>query len=269
MDYCSPDSDSDGDFLPDALEELLGLDPNLFDTDGDGIPDFLDALLGLINGEYFGWGAGGDGSGNGNGNGNGNGSTGNGFGLLDCASTDFEAPGSAPEEELGEGDTGVSDSGQSDTATSSDNSSGGSCVVETIDCNFGERQLITTNGTTSYDATFYNNHANPAISNANYSGKELVFEVDNQSSSMTITVTSPCEDMDMLMFVEADPGSCPSTDDGFYSFYMSSRNDGVGVEPSYQDSITLYSSNAAPHLLILESKSTAENIPFIIKAECN
>ena len=41
------DEDSDGDGLFDALEDLLGTDPNLADSDTDGIDDFIETDGGL------------------------------------------------------------------------------------------------------------------------------------------------------------------------------------------------------------------------------
>ena len=42
-----PETDSDGDGLPDALEAEIGTDPNSVDSDNDGINDGIEAMLGL------------------------------------------------------------------------------------------------------------------------------------------------------------------------------------------------------------------------------
>ena len=91
------------------------------------------------------------------------GSTGGGFGLLDCAATDFDSP-SLPEPE---------------TDTSVEVPPTNECVVGTIDCSFGSQQLIISDGTQMYDVNFYNTHqtanGGQAISNSDYTGKDGIY----------------------------------------------------------------------------------------------
>ena len=252
LDPCQQDQDSDGDFIPDALEEMLGLDPNSATSILDFLKAFKDKVLGLfdLSGLFGGDSGGGTG-----------GSTGGGFGLLDCAATDFDSP-SLPEPE---------------TDTSVEVPPTNECVVGTIDCSFGSQQLIISDGTQMYDVNFYNTHqtanGGQPISNSDYTGKELVFIVDNQGMRMDITLTSVCEDMDMMAFFEDYTGSCPLTADQYarfddYDFFQSSRTEGVGVEPSYQDNISFYSNNDAPHYLIIEAKDASKTKPFILEVTC-
>ena len=90
---------------------------------------------------------------------------------------------------------------------------------------------------------------------------------------MDITLTSVCEDMDMMAFFEDTTGACPLTVDQYarfdqYDFFQSSRTEGVGVEPSYQDKISFYSNNDPPHYLIIEAKDASKTKPFILEVTC-
>ena len=249
LDPCQPDQDSDGDFIPDALEEMLGLDPN----SATSILDFLKALKDKVLGLFDLSGLFGGGSGGGTG--------GDGFGLIDCNSTDFTSP-SLPEAE---------------TDTSVEVPATNECVVGTIDCSFGNQQLIISNGSQLYDASFYNSHLIPGgynpIDSSLYSGSELVFLVDNQGSFMTVTLTSTCNDMDLISFISDYSGSCPadySEYEDWYDYYafQSSTKDGIGTDNEFLDIVTFNASNNPPHYLIIEAKSAASSKPFILDVVC-
>jgi hypothetical protein len=252
LDPCLPDQDSDGDGIPDALEEMLGLDPNAYTSIIDFLKALKDKVLGLFDLSGL---LGGDSGGTTGG------SSGDGFGVLDCNGTEFTSP-SLPEPET-------------DTAVEVPPTD--ACVVDTIDCSFGSQELIILDGTQMYDVNFYNTHqtanGGQAISNADYTGKELVFIVDNQGMRMDITLTSVCEDMDMMAFFEDYTGSCPLNADQYgrfdsYDFFQSSRTEGLGLEPAYQDNISFYSYNEAPHYLIIEAKDASQTKPFILDVTC-
>ena len=271
------EADSDGDGIDDGKEYLLGLNPLIADaedSDGDGFPDIIEQLLGtdpqsatdalsvleilyehgrdLL--EFF---TGPDECGDpGTGEGT-DGSTG-GFGLADCSSTEYETPSVIISEPVDLDGDGEPDPVQE-------------CFVGTIDCDFGEQILIASNGSEVFDSAFYNEHLFADIDEAyDYSGKELVYQVDNGGMRMDITLTSVCQDMDLFLFFEEETGACPqdtSTYDAF-DFMETSRKDGIGIEPDYLDTKSIYSQNIAPHLLVIEAKDTAIHEPFILSVTC-
>ena len=282
-DYVSADSDGDG--INDGQELFMGLDPliqDAIDGDGDGIPDIVEEWLGtdpedpsdrndafkaLVNqgldllqqGLRFLFGGGSDECGDEEGGEGGEegGSTG-GFGLADCASTEYDAPAIIMAEEYPDLDgDGVPDPPQE-------------CFVGTIDCDFGERVLLATNGTSLFDAEFYNLHQTAQIEDNTYSGTELVYQLDNQGMRMDITLTSICQDMDMFVLFEEGSNACPqdliSYED--FSWMESSRKDGIGIEPTFLDTKSFYANNAAPHTLILETKDNSPIEPFLLSVTC-
>ncbi len=182
-------TDSDGDGYPDLVEELLGTDPNNPD-------DADDALEGITSGSFGGFG---DESSSGNGDGedpdDGSGG-GGGFGLADCSAVDYESPAVIPIEPIDLDGDGVPDELQE-------------CFVGVVDCSFGERVLMTTNGSNLFNKDFYNLHQVAQIENADYEGLELVYQIDNQGMRMDITLTSICQDMDLFVFFQEETGECP------------------------------------------------------------
>ncbi|MEC7985981.1 MAG: hypothetical protein VX278_12525 [Myxococcota bacterium] len=236
-------TDSDGDGYPDSIEELLGTDPN---DATDGV-DALDALTD----EFGGFG---DGSGSSEEE---ESESDSGFGIADCAVTDYESPAVITTEPVDIDGDGVPDPVQE-------------CFVGVIDCSFGERVLMATNGSTIFNADFYNMHQISQIDDADYEGPELVYQVDNQGMRMDITVTSICQDMDIFLFLEEETGECPqdlATYEAFF-FMESSRKDGVGLEPDYLDSKSLYNYNPAPHTMVIESKNSGVIEPFLMSVTC-
>ena len=282
-DYVS--SDTDGDGIDDGQELLMGLDPliqDAIDGDGDGIPDLVEEWLGtdpadpsdrneafkaLVNqgidllqqGLSYLFGGGSDECGESEGEGEEE-STG-GFGLADCSSTEYEAPAVI----LGEDHPDLDGDGVPDPPQE--------CFVGTIDCSFGERVLLATNGSSIFDTTFYNQHfftESQQIQDYTYSGTELVYQVDNQGMRMDITLTSVCQDMDLFIFFQDETNVCPQDLTAYeeYDYFEASQKDGVGIEPDFLDTKSVYASSAAPHLLIIETKDNNPVEPFLLSVTC-
>ena len=283
-DYTSADSDGDG--MNDGQEMLMGLNPliqDAIDGDGDGIPDIVeewlgtnpddpsdkgDAMKALVNkgiellkqGFDFFFGDSSDecGGSSGGGTDTGEETSSGGFGLADCGSTEYESPAVILGSDYPDTDgDGVPDIPQE-------------CFVGTIDCSFGEKVLLATNGTSIFDASFYNQHQVAQITNYTYGGTELVYQVDNQGQRMNITLTSVCQDMDLFVLFKEETNACPqdlSSYDAF-DFMESSRKDGIGIEPVFLDTKSIYANNVAPHTLIIETKDNSPIEPFLLSVTC-
>ena len=244
--------DTDGDGIPDVIEEEMGTNPNEPDTDNDGMTDGLEYLEDYA--ENAGWSEGGTDTTDTTTE---TSTETGGFGLADCGATDYESPVILSTESGEGGDTGLEE-----TAIE--------CFVGTIDCNFGERILLTTNGSSLFTTDFYNLHQVSQEEDYTYAGKELVYQVDNQGMRMDITLTSVCQDMDLFAFFQEGSDECPQ-DLATYSDFdwmESSRKDGIGLEADYVDSKSFYDTNPAPHTLIIESKSETIVEPFLLSVTC-
>ena len=278
-DYTNPDTDGDG-FI-DSMELLLGLDPTNadIDTDGDGLPDELEELLGLDP-------TSGDSNPDDEHQGDVLGvlsqmSDGGslldvipqlGFGLVDCDSVEYETPSSAEDFQPEETDECEDEEEQPPPEI---NPNIPEWFVGEIKCDFGTRQLIASAGSSEYNADFYDSHltlnGGAAIENADYNGKELMYLVDNENRLMTITLKSTCTDMDMFAFYSAELDQRPDSPENYtaYDFIQSSRVDGLGIDPAELDQLSIYASNAAPHVLLIESKNAEESLPFVLEVTCD
>ena len=87
---------------------------------------------------------------------------------------------------------------------------------------------------------------------------------------MDITLTSICQDMDMVVLFEEGSNSFPQALISYedFNWMESSRTDHIGLEPTFLDTKSFYANNAAPHTLILETKDNSPIEPFLLSVTC-
>lgn len=199
---------------------LLGLMLACFDKDGDD--------SGGDGGADDG-GAGGDGGGGAGGDGGGGDGGGTG-GSIDC---DDPPAGSTKE--------------------------GPACVTSTLSC--GESLIDNTEGGGSeWNGDAYQGWYCLIATGSDYNGPERVYAFDHPGTgNATVSLSSPCADLDLVAVRWADEASCPLAE---YSVLECEGDDGGGT-----NSFTIWNNEPARYLVVVDGDNSA-GAPFQLSVSC-